>query len=111
MRYMTTLWDSPEMNGYPSYCVWDTELNEIADENGLLLIFSSVTGEIACMEANAKTKELNSQVYFNFSYYVINEDAADRFLADRLKRGILRRGWTSNDGTSTLPWVVRGVKK
>jgi len=111
MRYMTKPWDSPEMNGYPSYCVWDTELNEIADENGLLLIFSSVTGEIACKEANAKTRRLNLLLCFNFSYYVRTEEAADNLLADRLKRGYLREGWTSNDGTKTHPWVVRGVKK
>jgi len=61
MRYRTKPWDSPEMNGYPSYCVWDTELNEIADDNGLLLIFSSVTGEIACKDANEMTAELNSK--------------------------------------------------
>ena len=110
MRYMTKPWDSPEMNGHPSYCVWDTELKEIADENGLLLIFSSLTGEIACKEANAATRELNTKIYFNFSFYVRTEDEAESFLADRLKRGKLREGWTSNDGTKTHPWVVRGVK-
>ena len=111
MRYKTKLWDSPEMNGYPSYCVWDTELNEIADENGLLLIFSSVTGEIACNDANAKTLELNIMTCFNFSHYVRTENEADRLLADRLKRGMLIKGITMNDGTKTHPWVVRGVKK
>ena len=109
MRYKTKPWDSPEMNGYPSYCVWDTELNEIADDNGLLLIFSSVTGAIACNEANVKTLQLNE--CFNFSHYVKTEEAADNLLADRLKRGILIKGITMNDGTKTHPWVVRGVKK
>ncbi len=104
-------WDSPEMNGYPSYCVWDTELNEIADDNGLLLIFSSVTGEIACKEANAKTRELNSKLYYNYSHYVRTEDAAKRLLEHLLKWEKLREGWTSNDGTKTHPWVVRGVSK
>ena len=47
--------------------------------------------------------------YFNYSYYVRTEDAANRLLKYLLKRKKLREGWTSNDGTETHPWVVRGV--
>jgi len=49
--------------------------------------------------------------YFNYSHYVRTEDEADRLLKDLLERGKLREGWTSNDGTTTHPWVVRGIKK
>lgn len=61
MRFVTKPHDSPEMRGYPSYCVWDTELDEMASEKGLLLVFSSLTGEIACADANKKTQELNAR--------------------------------------------------
>jgi len=61
VRFVTRQYDSPEMRGYPSYCVWDTELDEIAGYNGLILAFSSLTGEIACKEANEMTQELNAR--------------------------------------------------
>jgi len=61
MRFVTRQYDSPEMRGYPSYCVWDTELDELAGEKGLILVFSSLTGEIACAKANEKTLELNAR--------------------------------------------------
>jgi len=111
MRYMTKPWDSPEMMGYPSYCVWDTELDEIAGYNGLILAFSSLTGEIACEKANEMTQKLNCLDHFNYSHYVRTEDEADRLLEGLLKQETLKRGWTYNDGTRTHPWVVRGVKK
>ena len=61
MRFVTRQYDSPEMRGYPSYCVWDTERDEIADsKDGLIAVYSSLTGEIACLLANERTRELNA---------------------------------------------------
>ena len=97
------------MRGYPSYCVWDTELDEMASDKGLLLVFSSLTGEIACEKANEMTQKLN-YLLFNYSHYVRTEDEADRLLEGLLKQETLKRGWTYNDGTESHPWVVRGVK-
>jgi len=57
-----------------------------------------------------KDEEENPPPYFNYSHYVRTEDEADRLLESLLKRKKLRGGWTSNDGTKTHPWVVRGTK-
>ena len=59
-RYVTKHKDIPGVSmGYPTYVVWDTQEDSIATKDGLLLIFSSMTGEIACDEANKMTAELN----------------------------------------------------
>ena len=61
-RYVTKHKDIPGVSmGYPTYVVWDTQEDSIAGKDGLLLIFSSMTGEIACGEANKMTAELNGQ--------------------------------------------------
>jgi len=52
-----------------------------------------------------------SPCYFNYSHYIKTEDEANRLLEGLLKRKKLRQGWTSNDGTKTHPWVVRGIKE
>ena len=61
VRFVTRQYDSPEMMGHPSYCVWDTEMDELAGDKGQIMIFSSQTGEIACKLANEKTQELNAR--------------------------------------------------
>lgn len=65
-RYETRQYDNPQLRKNPSstfssYCVWDTELNQIADsKDGLIAVYSSITGEIACILANERTGELNA---------------------------------------------------
>lgn len=55
--------------------------------------------------------EVDDTYRFNYSHYVKTEDAANRLLESLLKSRKLERGWTSDDGSKTHDWVVRGVKK
>lgn len=66
---------------------------------------------VAVQIEEGKMKYFNYPQYFNYSHYVRTEDEANRLLEGLLKRKNLREGWTSNDGSKTHPWVVRGVKR
>ncbi len=47
--------------------------------------------------------------YFDYFRYMRTEHEANRLLEHSLRNKALKRGWVSDDGTKTHPWVVRGL--